>query len=587
MQLRRCLHLFLLLSLSLAQVSVVIGTPKIKVGAKLRVQGETKPAAKASPTADLAARLASIEKAVEDSRKESHVPGLSLVVVKDDKVIYVKGFGLKDVEHNAAVTPGTLFAIGSCTKAFTAMAAVMSVDDGKLSLDDSPKKFLPYFKLRDPDADARVTLRDLLSHRTGLGGTDLAWLPGKLTREEVIRVAGLAKSTAKLGEKFQYQNVMFSAAGETVAAAQHTTWEDLISTRILNPLGMSATRLSISEMQKSPDFSVGYDYNTATKQTRSTPMRDLISIAPAGAINSNADDMARWLRFMLSGGVFQGKRLISEKNFAALLTKQVNIAGTIDYGLGWGLTDWKGHKLASHSGGIDGFGALVEFMPDKKIGYALLANVEDSPIGAAVRSIVWTNLIEEPPGSAGASASAGPVPAVSVADMQRETGTYNFPEAKFDVDISLKDGKLLMTVPGQPQYALENIGGRRYKLSSPAPPGFFATFRPAKSNETETEMYLEQPQGNYLLHKAKPGGPSTAQGAGTGYSGPLADLLGSYEMKQVGVKIDITVKDGQVVVIVPGQRPYPLAEKEKDHLYSPSLSDAYSAVVKRDAAGRV
>src|SRR5438093_6072117 len=171
---------------------------------------QPKPAQSGAAVQDFTLPLAVIEKAIDDKRNELGIPGVSLVIVKDDRVIYMKGLGVKDFEHNVPVTPDTLFAIGSSSKAFTAMAAVMSADEGKLSLDDSPKKFLPYFTLSDPDAAAKVTLRDLLCHRSGLNRTDLAMVTGVLNREELIRVVGTAKPTAKFGEKFQYQNIMYT-----------------------------------------------------------------------------------------------------------------------------------------------------------------------------------------------------------------------------------------------------------------------------------------------------------------------------------------------------------------------------------------
>jgi CubicO group peptidase (beta-lactamase class C family) len=140
-------------------------------------------AAQAGSTAatdDLSAKLAAIEKAVDSRRRRLHVPGASLVIVKDDRVIYLKGLGFRDVEHALPVTPKTLFAIGSTTKAFTAMTVMMSADDGKLSLDDSPKQYLPYFKLRDPEADGKITISDLLCHRSGLDRTDISWYTGVL-----------------------------------------------------------------------------------------------------------------------------------------------------------------------------------------------------------------------------------------------------------------------------------------------------------------------------------------------------------------------------------------------------------------------
>src|SRR5688572_5258811 len=197
-------------------------------------------AATATATAkDYSAALAAIEQALDTKRKELGIPGLSIAIVKDDRVIYLKGLGEKDVEKKLPVTPDTRFAIGSASKAFTGMLAVMSADSGKLSLDDSPKKFLPYFTLRDQEAAAKITIRDLLAHRSGLNRTDLAMVTGMLNREELIRVAGMAKPTAKLGEKFQYQNIMYAAAGEVVAKAEKSTWDKLIASRIFKPLGMT------------------------------------------------------------------------------------------------------------------------------------------------------------------------------------------------------------------------------------------------------------------------------------------------------------------------------------------------------------
>src|SRR6185295_11216047 len=290
-------------------------------------------------------QLAAIEKAIDEKRKELGIPGVSLVIVKDDRIIYIKGLGVKDFERQVPVTPDTLFAIGSASKAFTAMLALMSVDEGKLSLEDSPKKFLPYFKLRDADADAKITIRDLLSHRSGLNRTDIAMVSGALNREELIQVAAMAKPTAKLGEKFQYQNVMYAAAGEAVARAENSTWDKLIETRLFKPLGMKSSDTTVSAMQKARDFSFGYDYKPSTKVTRRLPQREIEPAAPAGAINSNARDMAQWLRFMLAGGVINGRRLVSEKEFNEAITKQMTVAGNISYGLGWFLRDWNKHTV--------------------------------------------------------------------------------------------------------------------------------------------------------------------------------------------------------------------------------------------------
>ncbi|HEU4435407.1 MAG TPA: serine hydrolase [Pyrinomonadaceae bacterium] len=444
---------------------------------------------------DYSAALAAVEKALDDKRKELGIPGMSLVIVKDDQIIYLKGLGQKDIDKKLPVTPDTRFAIGSASKAFTGMLAVMSADAGKLSLDDSPKKFLPYFTLRDKETAAKITIRDLLSHRSGLNRTDFAMVTGVLNREELIRVAGMAKPTAKLGEKFQYQNIMYTAAGEAVAKAENSTWDKLIATRIFKPLGMNNSDTSAAAMQKARDYSLGYDYNPSTKVTRRLPQRDIAPAAPAGAINSSARDMAQWLRLMLNNGMVNGKRLVSEKGFEELTRAQMKIGGPVDYGLGWFLRQWNGHKVVEHGGNIDGFNSQVALMPDQKLGFVLLTNVSASPIGAYAMNTIWTNVV----GDRNASSTAKS--AEPAGDPKMEVGSYRFAAAGVNFEVAMKDDKLTLTVPGQPTYPLKNIGGRRYKFEEPAPPGFFVTFRPMKDKEALTEMFLEQPQGNIVLEK--------------------------------------------------------------------------------------
>ncbi|MEQ1921750.1 MAG: serine hydrolase domain-containing protein, partial [Pyrinomonadaceae bacterium] len=211
-------------------------------------------------SADFAKQLQTIEEKVDARRKELGIPGMSLVIVKDDQIIYIKGLGYKDYENKIAVTPDTQFAIGSATKAFTAISVLMSQDEGKLSIDDSPKKYLPYFKMYDPETDKNILIRDLLSHSSGLNRTDLAMITGKLNRAELIQVAAQAKPTAKLREKFQYQNIMFTAAGEIVAQVQKQPWEKFVPEHIFAPLGMTNSNMSMKQMAKAKDYSFGYDY---------------------------------------------------------------------------------------------------------------------------------------------------------------------------------------------------------------------------------------------------------------------------------------------------------------------------------------
>ena len=546
--------------------------------------------ASAAPKTDAhAAALARIEAAIEARRKELNIPGMSFAIVKGDEVIYMKGLGVKDFERKVAVTPDTLFAIGSSSKAFTALAAAMSQDEGKLSLDDSPKKFLPYFKLQDPEADAKIVMRDLLSHRSGLNRTDLAWVTGKLTREEIIRVAGQAKPTAKFREKFLYQNVMYGAAGEAVARAQGKSWDDVMRERIFLPLGMTRTVTTIGEMTKSNDYSFGYDYAPATKITRRLPYREFPQMAPAGAINSSARDMTNWLRLMIGGGAFAGKRLVSEAAMAELVKPHIEIAPKIGYGLGWFLCEWKGKRVVEHGGNIDGFNALVAFMPEERLGFVMLTNVTSSPLGQTAMEAVWSNLA----GNAGATAAQPSSPLAG--ELQRKTGKYLFAEANLSIDVALADGKLTANVPGQPLYTLQDAGGGRYALTvnGSALPGYFASFRPVKANEAELEMFLEQPQGNLILARVKPvtvDGKTVEGAAGVDAAAAeetLRALVGSYAAKNGRGTIEVAERAGKISLVVPGQPPYPFSPREKDVFRTGGLPDTYSVRVDRDAAGKI
>jgi CubicO group peptidase (beta-lactamase class C family) len=533
--------------------------------------------AKAQVSAELQSALAAIEQKTDARRKELGIPGMALAIVKDDQIIYLKGLGYKDFEKQIPVTADTQFAIGSATKAFTALSVLMSQDEGKLSLDDSPKKYLPYFKMKDPDADKNITVRDLLAHSSGLNRTDLAMITGKLNRAELIQVAGEAKPAAKLRERFFYQNIMYAAAGEIVAQTQKTSWEKFVPERIFKPLGMTNSTMSVAEMQKAKDYSFGYDYNFDTKQTRNLPTRDILQVAPAGSINSSAKDMAQWLRFVLGGGAINGKRLVSEKGFEEWLKPQMKITpdGRVNYGLGWFLQSWNGLKVVQHGGNIDGFNSLVAMIPEKKLGFVMLTNVTGSSLGGELMPIVWENILGKPNAASSQTTTAAKV------GPEGEVGKYRFEAAGFDVDVKMENGKLVAVVPDQPTYILENVGGRRYKLTG-APEGFFITFR-------DKDAYLEQPQGNYTLPKIA--AEKTAAVANTNSSSaadnPAKELVGRYTTPTGQGGIEIKEADGKVSLVVPGQPPYELRVKDRDVFNSPILPDSYSVKVKRAADGRL
>ncbi len=527
---------------------------------------------KQTVSTDLQKAIAKIEEKTEARRKELGIPGIGLAIVKDGEIVFMKGFGYKDFEKKIPVTADTQFAIGSSSKAFTALSVLMSQDEGKLSLDENPKKYLPYFKINDPEIDKNITVRDLMSHSSGLNRTDLGWITGKLSREEIIRVAGEAKPMAKLREKFFYQNVMFVTAGEIVSKVQKQPWEKFVPERIFKPLGMTNSTMSLKQMQKTKDYSFGYDYNFDTKETRNLPLRDIDEVAPAGSINSSARDMTQWLKFVLNRGELNGKRLVSEKGYDEWTKMQMKITpnGKIGYGLGWFIRDWNGMKVVEHGGNIDGFNALVATIPEKKLGFVMLTNVSGSSLGSELMPIVWENILGKPNTPTNAPTN------VAMTDLEKEAGKYRFEAAGFDVDIKMQDGKLVAVVPGQPLYTLENVGARRYKLAG-APDGFFVTFK-------DGEVYLEQPQGNYTLPRIKTDGAVSEMKA----SDAAKELVGKYQDKTNDKAfIEISEVGGKTSLVVGSQPPYPLIEKEKNVFRSPGLPDSYSVKVKRDDGGKI
>lgn len=518
-------------------------------------------------SSDLQARLAKIEEKVEARRKELGIPGMSLVIVQNGEIIYMKGLGYKDFEKQIPVTPDTQFAIGSATKAFTGLSVLMSQDEGKLSLDDSPKKYLPYFKINNAETDAKITVRDLLSHSSGLNRTDLAMITGKLNREELIKVVGEAKPMAGLREKFFYQNIMFAAAGEIVAKVQKQTWEKFVPERILKPLGMTNSTMTIPEMEKAKDISFGYDYNFDTKETRKLPYRPIDATNPAGSINSSARDMAKWITFVMNGGMVGGKRLVSEKGFDEWMKPQMKVAGKTSYGLGWFVQDWKGAKVVQHGGNIDGFNSMVAMLPEKKLGFVMLTNVSGSPLGNELMPLIFGGILDEEKPQTTENKTTAPI--------EKEVGKYRFEAANFDIEVKIENGKLVAVVPGQPTYILENVSGRKYKLTG-APDGFFMTF-------ADKDAFLEQPQGNFTLPKAGANVETKTSSA----DNPAKELIGKYETPDGKGGIEIKDSDGKVSLDIQGQQPYELKEKADGTFALSPLPDSYFVKVNKSADGKL
>ncbi len=520
-----------------------------------------------APAVDpLAARLALLDERIDRARERLGVPGAALVIVREGQPIHIRGYGERAAK--LPVTPDTLFPIGSTTKAFTAMLVMIAVDAGKLSLDDSPRKCLPDFKLRDPEADAAITVRDLLTHSSGLMGTDLAWYTGALSSAQLVALLAEAEPTAKLRARFQYQNVMYVAAGLCAANALGGEYEQLLRARILAPIGMGAATLSVTRMQQRPDVAEGH-HRRGDGTLATVPTRNIDAIAPAAGLNASATMLATWLRLMQSGGEVGGKQLLSRKLFEQLLAPQFPAGPGLDYGLGWLRSRWRDEWQLSHTGGIDGFSALVAMIPARGLGFALVTNVDHEDLHGVVTREVF--------GLLDAEAAPEPEP---LADPEAWLGTYGM-LGGFKVELARDGAGLALHVPAQPPYPLERERGLRFRLGSPAPAGFLAELR---EKDGTRELSLHQPFGDLLLPKLDRATLDAA--ARKEVPDDLRELMGNYRVEGQSMEIEVVALEGGVSLVVPGQPPAPLTRIAGDRFALAGLPEGFWLTVRRDAKRR-
>lgn len=369
-------------------------------------------------TSNLTLDTATLDAIMEAAMKATHAPGAALAVVTSD-VVYVQGYGVRKIGETAPVTPDTLFACASTTKAFTTAALGLLVDENKMAWDDLVRKHLPAFRLADPLADANVTLRDLVTHRTGLPRHDMLWYGSAWTPDEILRRVAHAPASESFRAKYQYQNICFLAAGEAVRAASGAaSFPDFVRDRLLVPLVMDSTTFSVEAAQKSDDFAT--PHRREKGKTKTIPWRNMDNGHALGGLNASADNLSHWLRFLLAGGTApNGERLLSETNLREMWTPQMVMpldeetrilypdTVQVSYGLGWSIRDYRGgHKLVSHGGAIDGFRANVAVIPERGIGVAVLTNSAPSYLPEIVRNHVLDVLLGLPARDWGASCLA-------------------------------------------------------------------------------------------------------------------------------------------------------------------------------------
>ncbi len=355
------------------------------------------------PVARAQAALEGLDAVVEQALEDFKVPGLGLAIVVSGEVVMAKGYGQRDIERGLPVTDQTLFAIGSCTKAFTTFLLGMLVDEGTLDWDTPVIEYLPEFRLYDDHATKALTVRDLVTHRSGLPRHDLLWYNADYTRSELVERLRYLQPFADLRERYHYQNLMYLTAGYLAEQVTGRAWEELVRERILDPLGMAGSNFSVEASKRTADFA--QPYRKVEEELRLIPFRNIDVIGPAGSINSSVTEMSHWLMVQLNHGKFGEQQLLQASTAREMHTPVTLMSGYPTepqilfsaYGLGWVLQAYRGHYRAVHGGGIDGFTAMVSLLPEDGIGVVALSNRSGAPVPELISRHVIDRLLELEP----------------------------------------------------------------------------------------------------------------------------------------------------------------------------------------------
>jgi CubicO group peptidase (beta-lactamase class C family) len=345
--------------------------------------------------APLAGQSAEFDAYVARGVKDWHVPGLAVAVVQGDSVVFQKAYGVRDVTTNAPFDIHTRSAIGSTTKAMTVVALGMLVDEGKVRWDDRVIDHLPDFRLYDAYVTRDLRIRDLLTHRSGLGGEgDLLWANPDMPEAEIVRRMRFLKAESPLRTRFSYNNIMYQVAGDVIEQASGMSWERFLTERIFTPLGMRETIATVAASVGQPNVATPHELVHDTLRTIAEVSTD--QVKAAGSVYSSIADMTHWVQFLLDSGRVGGRRLISDSVFREIFTPQIMAdrklypALTLSqphfftYGLGFFLQDYAGYKLEMHTGSIDGMCALIALVPEKRLGFYVLENVDHAELRHAL-----------------------------------------------------------------------------------------------------------------------------------------------------------------------------------------------------------
>ncbi len=330
---------------------------------------------------EAASKLQGFDSYMEKILKDWNAPGVGVGIVIKDKLVFAKGYGYRDYGKKLPFTPTTLCQIASNTKLFTAVAAGMLVEEGKLTWDKPVRQSVPAIQFYDDALNDNVTLRDMLSHRTGITRHDMIWYKADLPRKELFARLKYMEPKEPLRQTFLYNNMMYAATGYLIELQSGKPWEEFVRDRIFKPLNMNASVYSVAEMLKQDDHGVPFTEKRDTTEIYKIPYyEDTAGMAPCGAIISNIQEMSHWLIALMNEGKYGGKQVLPPNVLKATLEPAIALPNTmaetrgfwellnVNYGMGRDTASYRGHLVTYHGGDLDGFHSQVSFMPRERIG---------------------------------------------------------------------------------------------------------------------------------------------------------------------------------------------------------------------------
>lgn len=342
---------------------------------------------------------------VEKAMADWGVPGLSIAIVRGDSLLAARGYGVRRTGSPERVDAQTIFAIGSNSKAFTTAAMAMLAEERKLGWSDPVIRHLPWFQLQDPWITRHLDLRDLVSHRTRIARHDALWYATGRSTEDIVRRLRFVGSELPFRTGWLYNNNLYLTAGLVIEKTSGMSWSDFVTTRILQPLGMRTASTTVRGLDGHTN--VASPHMTLGGVLQAIPYRNIDNAGPAGSINANALDMSRWLRFQIDSGLVDGKQLLPPRHVSEmwrglaiindpLFRRLFGPGELVEYGLGWFIWLHRGHKVVLHGGNIDGMSALVSFIPEKRVGVAILTNMNQSFAHTGITRWVFDRLLDGP-----------------------------------------------------------------------------------------------------------------------------------------------------------------------------------------------